>query len=129
MIAGSNIIYEDEKFYVESEESEIPWLKIFTKEKYYELGDMPKELRIKLWEIYDIIEKEMKDYYNPKKINMASFANMLPRVHIHIMARFENDSFFPEPMWGKKQRENNLILKDEQEFYSRVSNQLSKLQK
>jgi len=129
MIVGSNIIYEDTKFYVEIEDSEIPWLKIFTKEKYYELGDMPKELRREMWEIYDIIEQEMKNYFNPKKINMASFANILPRVHIHIMARFEEDSFFPEPMWGMKQRESKLILKDKKEFYKKIFVKLSELQK
>jgi diadenosine tetraphosphate (Ap4A) HIT family hydrolase len=38
------------------------------------------------------------------KINIASFGNLLPQVHWHIMARFETDSYFPEPMWGQKQR-------------------------
>jgi len=124
MMAGSNIIYEDEKFYVEVEESEIPWLKIFTKEQYYELGDMPKELRVELWEIYDILEEEMRGYYNPKKINMASFANMLPRVHIHIMARFSEDSYFPNPMWGEKLRNSNLQLPEKEIFYQKVTKKL-----
>lgn len=119
------IIYEDNSFYIEKEESEIPWLKIFTKEPYRELGDMPKELRVTLWEIYDIIEYEMKHFYTPKKINMASFANMLPRVHIHVMARFENDSYFPNPMWGEKMRESKLNFSDEEEFHRRVFNALS----
>ncbi len=114
------IIYEDSEFYIEKEQSEIPWLKIFTKEPYRELGDVPKELRVRLWEIYDIIEHEMRGYYNPKKINMASFANMLPRVHIHVMARFENDSCFPNPMWGEKLRDAKLNLPDEEEFYKLV---------
>ena len=114
------LIYEDNEIYVEKEESEIPWLKIFTKEPYKELGDVPKELRTRLWETYDIIEKEMKDFYTPKKINMASFANMLPRVHIHVMARFENDSYFPNPMWGEKLRDSNLNLKDDVEFHKKV---------
>ncbi|OHD99926.1 MAG: histidine triad (HIT) protein, partial [Sulfurimonas sp. RIFCSPLOWO2_02_FULL_36_28] len=92
------IIYEDNELYIEKESSEIPWLKIFTKKPYKELGDVPKELRIKLWEVYDIIEIEMKNYYNPAKINMASFGNVLPRVHIHVMARFKDDSYFPNPM-------------------------------
>ncbi|MEA3227889.1 MAG: HIT family protein [Campylobacterota bacterium] len=129
MIAGSNIIYEDENIFVEIEKSEIPWLKIFTKEEYYELSDLPKKLRRKLWEIYDILELEMRKYYNPKKINMASFANMLPRVHIHIMARFENDSYFPEPMWGVKQREAELNLPSSDKFYEIVFKRLSELQK
>ena len=119
------IIYENSEFYVQKEESEIPWLKIFTKEPYKELGDMPKELRQKLWETYDLIEYEMKRFYHPKKINMASFANMLPRVHIHVMARFENDSYFPEPMWGEKQREASLILPSEDEFHKRVFHALT----
>jgi diadenosine tetraphosphate (Ap4A) HIT family hydrolase len=114
------IIYEDNDIYIEKEESEIPWLKIFTKEPYKELGDLPKELRSKLWNIYDVVEYEMKKYYHPKKINMASFANMLPRVHIHVMARFENDSYFPNPMWGEKLRESKLKLPDEKEFFKRV---------
>ncbi|MDQ1245338.1 MAG: hypothetical protein QG565_1679, partial [Campylobacterota bacterium] len=74
-------VYEDNQLYIEKEQSEIPWLKIFTKEPYRELGDVPKELRARLWEVYDIIEYEMRAYYKPQKINMASFGNMLPRVH------------------------------------------------
>jgi len=114
------IIYEETDLYIEKEESEIPWLKIFTQEPYKELGEMPKELRLRLWEVYDIVEREMKLYYKPTKINMASFANMLPRVHIHVMARFENDSYFPNPMWGEKLRDSDLKLPQKEEFHRRV---------
>ncbi len=120
-------IYEDNEIYIEKEKSEIPWLKIFTKEPYKELGDLPKELRTKLWNVYDILEYEMKSYYNPKKINMASFANMLPRVHIHVMARFQEDSYFPNPMWGEKLRDAKLELPDENEFFKRVKEALKNI--
>ena len=116
----SLIIYEDKEIYIEKEESEIPWLKIFTKKPYKELGDLPEELRLRVWKVYDIIEDEMKKYYKPTKINMASFANMLPRVHLHVMARFENDSYFPNPMWGEKLRDDDLDLPDEEEFYNKI---------
>jgi len=119
------IIYEDDELYVEKETSEIPWIKIFTKEPYKELGDLPSELRERLWKTYDVVEDEMKKYYQPKKINMASFANMLPRVHIHVMARFENDSYFPNPMWGKKLREATLSLPNEKEFHQKLFNALT----
>ena len=118
------IIYEDKDIYIEKEESEIPWLKIFTKEPYKELGNVPKNLRKRLWDVYDVIEEEMINYYSPKKINMASFANMLPRVHIHVMARFEEDSYFPNPMWGEKLREAKLNLPDEKKFYKRIKKAL-----
>ena len=122
------IIYEDREFYIEKEESEIPWLKIFTKEPYKELSDLPDTLRKKLWHIYEVVEKEMLAYYKPKKINMASFANMLPRVHIHVMARFENDSYFPNPMWGEKLREAKLELPNEEDFYKRIFEALQKIE-
>lgn len=123
------LIYEDKEIYIEKEESEIPWLKIFTQEPFKELGDVPKELRTRLFEVFDLIEYEMKNYYNPKKINMASFANMLPRVHLHVMARFEEDSYFPNPMWGEKIRQASLTLPDEKEFHKRIVDSLMKMPK
>lgn len=114
------IIYENNHFYIEKEHSEIPWVKIFSKEPYKELSDMPKELRLELWEIYDIVEEEMRHYYKPFKINMASFANILPRLHIHVMARYKEDSYFPNPMWGEKLREAKLELPEEKLFYKKL---------
>ncbi len=120
-----NIIYEDHQIYIQKEKSEIPWLKIFTKEPHKELGNVPKELRQRLWEVYDTVEFHMNFYYKPKKINMASFANILPRVHIHIMARFENDSYFPNSMWGEKLRDATLNLPDESKFFKELHHALS----
>ena len=120
------IIYEDSDFFIEKENSEIPWLKIFTNEPYKELTDIPIELRERLWEIYYIVEEQMREYYKPTKINMASFANMLPRVHLHVMARFEKDSHYPNPMWGEKLREADLTLPSEREFHKKIVEFLNK---
>ena len=68
----------------------------------------------------------MRKFYNPTKINIASFANYVPRVHFHVMARFESDSFFPESMWGKKQREGELNLPDFAEFSQILALELGK---
>ena len=105
-----SIIYENRNIKIEIEESEIPWLKIFTQEPYREMSEVPSEIKFEIYNLLDIIEKEMIAYYDPKKINIASFGNYMPHVHWHIMARFEEDSYFPEPMWGTKQREGKLDL-------------------
>lgn len=114
------IIYKHNDFYVEVHESEIPWLKIFTTQTYKELTDVPKTLRKQLYEVMEIIEEQMRDYYTPEKINIAAFGNYLPHVHIHVMARFKEDAYFPEPMWGKKQRDSSLQLPDENKFYTNL---------
>lgn len=96
--------------FIEVHESEIPWLKIFVRRTVREFSDCTSEEKISVWNTLDLIEQEMLAYYHPDKINIASFGNMLPQVHWHIMARFTADSYFPEPMWGAKQREATLDL-------------------
>lgn len=88
----------------------MPWLKLFVRRSVREFSDCSAEEKRAVWQALDVIEREMLAYYRPEKINIASFGNMLPQVHWHIMARFKEDSYFPESMWGEKQREGNLDL-------------------
>ncbi len=112
-----SLIFKNDLIKIEIEASEIPWLKIFTIENIKEFSQCDSQTKQEIFKYLDIIEKEMLDYFKPKKINIASFGNYVPHVHFHIMARFEEDSYFPEPMWGKKQREANLNLPSFEEFY------------
>lgn len=120
-------IYTDPDFYIEVHESEIPWLKIFTTTAYKELTDVPKTLRTRLYDVMETIEEEMRAYYKPHKINIAAFGNYLPHLHIHVMARFKEDAYFPEPMWGEKQRESTLQLPESDIFYQQVIKALEEI--
>ena len=119
------LIYENENIKIETEPSEIPWLKIFTKHPYKEMSEVSQEIKLEIYAVLEVIEKEMLAYYKPRKINIASFGNYMPHVHWHIMARFENDSYYPEPMWGEKQRESSLELPSFEDFCEKVDSQLS----
>jgi len=119
-----SILYENKNIKIEIEESEIPWLKIFTQKVYKEMSEVPAEIKFEIYNLLDLIEKEMLAYYKPKKINIASFGNYMPHVHWHIMARFEEDSYFPEPMWGTKQRESTLDLPDPKIFHENLITKL-----
>jgi len=114
------ILYQNDLIKVEIEPFEIPWLKIFTQTPIKEFSQCPNEIKLEILRVLDIIEKEMLDKLNPTKINIASFGNYVPHVHFHIQARFENDSFFPEPTWGIKQRESTVKLKNLDQFYANL---------
>jgi diadenosine tetraphosphate (Ap4A) HIT family hydrolase len=116
----SNIIYEDKLVRIEIEEFEIPWVKIFTQDSIKEFSQCSKELRLYILEVLDIIETIMIKQFNPTKINIASFGNYLPQVHFHIQARFKDDSYFPEPTWGTKQRESDIRFDDLDIFYDKI---------
>lgn len=97
---------------IDLEPSTIPWVKIFSQHPYKELSDCDESTRNDLWQATLLCEKAMRTFYNPTKINIASFGNYVPHVHIHVMARFAEDSHYPESMWGVKQRESQLVLPD-----------------
>jgi len=118
-------MFENKLIRVEIEESEIPWLKIFTVKHRKEFSDCSVEEKTAIFAALDVIEKEMLSYYQPTKINIASFGNYVPLVHWHIMARFSEDSFFPEPMWGTKQRETVLQLPSFEQFCMQVNEKLA----
>lgn len=105
-----SIIYKTDTIRIETEDSEIPWLKIFTIKEYKEMTQVPAEVRQEIYELLDTIEREMLAYYKPDKINICCFGNYMPLVHWHINSRFKEDSFFPENMWGTKQREGNVSV-------------------
>ncbi len=117
-------LYSNALIVVEIHESEVPWLKVFTQAVKKEFSECTQEEKMMLFKALDIIELAMLEYYQPEKINIASFGNILPHVHWHITARFKEDSYFPEPMWGVKQRNSNLILPSFELFCSRVREKL-----
>jgi len=121
----SQIVFENQFIKIETEPSQIPWLKIFTQEPIKEFSQCSNKLQLEILKTINIIEKEMLEYFKPDKINIASFGNYVPHVHFHIQARFKKDNYFPEPTWGEKQRDSNLQIKDFNLFLKKL---LPKLQ-
>lgn len=113
-------IFKNEYINIQIEQSVIPWLKIFSNSQYKEFSECDKDTKEQILLALDIIEKEMLVYFEPEKINIASFGNYLPQVHFHIMARFKDDPYFPEPMWGEKQRESLPKIKSVDKFFKDI---------
>ncbi|MDV7340296.1 HIT family protein [Terasakiella sp. A23] len=44
----------------------------------------------------------MEDMFKPKSLNVAALGNVVSQLHIHIVARFEDDATWPGPVWGQK---------------------------
>ncbi len=120
-------IWEDKDFYIEKHDSKLPWLKLFTKIEYKELSQIPKKQKLRMYEILDTIELIMLEYYKADKINLASFGNMLPRVHWHIIARFKKDPYFPKTTWEEPVREYELELPSFEIFKNELIKNLQKI--
>ncbi len=42
----------------------------------------------------------LTDLFMPTKINVAALGNIVPQLHIHVIARFDTDHTWPNPVWG-----------------------------
>lgn len=70
-----------------------------------EMSDLTDDERQLLEKVLLTVEKVVREQMQPDKINWAQFGNMVPHLHWHIIARYRDDSHFPESIWGSKQRE------------------------
>jgi diadenosine tetraphosphate (Ap4A) HIT family hydrolase len=60
--------------------------------------------RVACMEAVAVIERVLLKQMQPTKINLASLGNVVPHLHWHVIARFAEDSHFPNPIWGETRR-------------------------
>lgn len=69
-----------------------------------EMSDLAPAARLDLMRVVFAVERVVRDLCAPDKINLASFGNMTPHLHWHVIPRWRDDRHFPEPVWGSVQR-------------------------
>ena len=70
-----------------------------------EFSDLPATERQDCMERVAQIEQLLRRELQPTKINLATLGNVVPHLHWHVIARFDWDSHFPNPIWGARLRE------------------------
>ena len=63
----------------------------------YQLG---KEQQQRLLEESSTLSQGMMEIFGGDKMNVAALGNMVPQLHVHIVARFVGDAAWPGPVWG-----------------------------
>jgi len=47
------------------------------------------------------VAQAMERFHRADKMNVAALGNMVPQLHVHVIARFTTDPAWPNPVWGK----------------------------
>lgn len=53
----------------------------------------------------NMVSQALKHVTGCRKINSAALGNVVPQLHVHVVARNENDPGWPGPVWGFGMRE------------------------
>ena len=69
-----------------------------------EMTDLPDKERNHMMSVVWQVELALRDVMQPEKVNLASFGNMTPHLHWHVIPRFADDGHFPDPTWAAARR-------------------------
>ena len=61
-----------------------------------------------------VCSRVLESLYRPDKINIGALGNLVPQLHIHVVARFHTDAAWPGPVWGFGERQpySTSVLED-----------------
>lgn len=65
-----------------------------------EIIDLAPEERYRLMDEIAFAGEVLKAVVAPDKINVGALGNMVPQLHVHVIARFRSDPAWPGPVWG-----------------------------
>tara|TARA_B100000579_G_scaffold299408_1_gene249434 strand:- start:24 stop:425 length:402 start_codon:yes stop_codon:yes gene_type:complete len=86
--------------------SKFPWVILIPKRnKIIDMSDLKSKDQILLMKEITYVSKIMKKLFKTSKLNVEKIGNLVPQLHIHIIARSKNDSSWPLSVWvvkGKK---------------------------
>jgi len=94
--------------------SKFPWVILIPKRnKITDISDLNSKDQILLMKEIVHVSKIMKKLFKTSKLNIEKIGNMVPQLHIHIIARSKKDGTWPLSVWvvkGKNYTEAALSI-------------------
>ena len=83
------------------DDANYPWLILVPRvAEARELIDLDAAQRLQLSEEIDRAAHLLRDAFRPHKLNIAALGNLVPQLHVHVIARYTDDIAWPRPVWG-----------------------------
>ena len=97
-----------------NDNSKFPWLILIPKRnKITDMSDLKSKDQILLMKEIVYVSKIMKKLFKTSKLNVEKIGNIVPQLHIHIIARSKKDCSWPLSVWvvkGKKHSKTALKI-------------------
>ena len=82
-------------------DANFPWLIVVPRRPgAVELFDLDARERTHLMDELALLAQLLKNLTGCGKINVAAIGNVVPQLHVHIIARRHDDPAWPRPVWG-----------------------------
>ena len=103
--------------------SKFPWIILIPKKKNItDITELNQKDQILLMKEIVFCSKLMKKIFKTKKLNVEKIGNIVPQLHIHIIARYKKDSTWPLSVWvikGKSYSKDTLkkVLRQLKDYF------------
>lgn len=78
-----------------------PWLILVPeRDSVREICELPQADRAALVEEIAQASEVLRRLFRPDKLNVGALGNVVPQLHVHVVARFAADPAWPGPVWG-----------------------------
>jgi diadenosine tetraphosphate (Ap4A) HIT family hydrolase len=78
-----------------------PWLVLVPRvADVVEIVDLDAGQQQTLIREIDQASRLLQQVFRPHKINVAALGNIVPQLHVHVIARYRDDIAWPKPVWG-----------------------------
>jgi diadenosine tetraphosphate (Ap4A) HIT family hydrolase len=78
-----------------------PWLLLVPRrEGAVEIIDLDEVEQAQLMTEVSRVARALKDVSKCDKLNIAALGNVVPQLHVHVIARRKGDAAWPRPVWG-----------------------------
>jgi diadenosine tetraphosphate (Ap4A) HIT family hydrolase len=78
-----------------------PWLLLVPRRpEIVEIIDLNDVEQAQLMTEVSRVARALKEVTKCEKLNIAALGNMVPQLHVHIIARRTSDAAWPRPVWG-----------------------------
>jgi diadenosine tetraphosphate (Ap4A) HIT family hydrolase len=84
------------------DDANYPWLVLVPRvADASELTDLDAAQRHLLSDEIDRAARALREGFRPFKLNIAALGNLVPQLHVHVIARQQSDPAWPLPVWGR----------------------------
>ena len=84
------------------DDANYPWLVLVPRvTDAVELLDLDTQQRHRLSDEIEVAGRALRALCRPHKLNVAALGNLVPQLHVHVIARFQDDPAWPAPVWGR----------------------------
>jgi len=78
-----------------------PWLLLVPRRPLVvELIDLDDVEQAQLMTEVTRVARALRTVTHCDKLNIAALGNVVPQLHVHVIARFRSDAAWPKPVWG-----------------------------